>query len=293
MRCTCGNDNPANARFCSKCGKPIESRPEEKTVMGEDGYGGAQTMNEIETTNGPVGTSAPGNGTNTNGYQGNNNGATKTPKKKSKAGIVLVLIAIFAVIMLLVLVVIGGGLGFFFIIRPKMNHKQAVSVSVENYADTSNAEITIEEIFETVPDDIASVEAWDDSNTDNTTTTVSVSEVASIEAPEPEPEPEPIPEPEPVSPAESEYMCPNSDTIPLTEADLEGFDKWDCIYARNEIYARHGRKFKNDQVREYFESKSWYNGTIDPDSFSDSVFSKVELENIAFIVSYEKKKGYK
>ena len=44
-------------------------------------------------------------------------------------------------------------------------------------------------------------------------------------------------------------------------------DNYTLQMAINEIYARHGRKFKTDSIREYFEGKSWYTGTIEPEAF--------------------------
>lgn len=86
----------------------------------------------------------------------------------------------------------------------------------------------------------------------------------------------------------SAYICPGSNSRYLTEADLAGLTDWQLLLARNEIYARHGRKFDDPNIRAYFESKSWYRGTVDPDSFSTSVFNEYELANIEFIKEHEK-----
>ena len=51
-------------------------------------------------------------------------------------------------------------------------------------------------------------------------------------------------------------------------------------YAKNEIYARHGRQFASKELQDYFNSKSWYNGTISPSSFNESVFNDYERKNI-------------
>ena len=68
----------------------------------------------------------------------------------------------------------------------------------------------------------------------------------------------------------------------------------ECRLALNEIYARHGRKFNDPDYRAYFNSKSWYNGTIDPDDFDDTaLFNKYELANRDYIIDYEKRMGYK
>ena len=88
--------------------------------------------------------------------------------------------------------------------------------------------------------------------------------------------------------AQKDYICPESDSRYLTGADLAGLSDWELLLARNEIYARHGRKFNDPDIRAYFESKSWYSGTVDPDSFNANVFNQFEKKNIELIQSYEK-----
>lgn len=59
---------------------------------------------------------------------------------------------------------------------------------------------------------------------------------------------------------------------------------------RNEIFARHGRAFKNSKLKNLFESVSWYNQN---DNFKASDLNKIERNNIAFIMQYEKRMGWK
>lgn len=90
--------------------------------------------------------------------------------------------------------------------------------------------------------------------------------------------------------SDSDYILPDSGTKYLTDADVSGLSKQDLKIARNEIMARHGRIFKSQDLKEHFESKSWYNGTIDPDSFDaniNSYLSAVEFANIDMIKKYE------
>ena len=61
-----------------------------------------------------------------------------------------------------------------------------------------------------------------------------------------------------------------------------------CL-ARNEIFARHGRKFTTPEIDRYFSEKSWYHGTISPGDFSDSLLSETERTNVQTIIAYEKK----
>ena len=84
-------------------------------------------------------------------------------------------------------------------------------------------------------------------------------------------------------------MIPDSSSRYISSSDLQGFTQWEARVARNEIYARHGRKFNSDELQQYFNSQSWYKGTVSASSFNDSVLSAVEKANIKTIEQYEKK----
>lgn len=92
---------------------------------------------------------------------------------------------------------------------------------------------------------------------------------------------------------EPDYVLPESSTRLLTFADLEGLDAEQCRIARNEIYARHGRKFKDEALQAYFNSKSWYNGYIEPADFTDTMLSDIENKNKDLIVKYEEAQGFR
>ncbi len=89
------------------------------------------------------------------------------------------------------------------------------------------------------------------------------------------------------SSASDDYILPESSSRYLTDSDLKGLSSYELMIARNEIYARHGRKFKDSSLQAYFNSKSWYKGTVEADDFSTSVFNNYELANIDLIKSYE------
>ena len=67
---------------------------------------------------------------------------------------------------------------------------------------------------------------------------------------------------------------------------LDGMTYDEARLALNEIYARHGRKFKDQGLQDFFNGKSWYNGTIEPDQFDESVFNTIEKDNIDTIREY-------
>lgn len=114
-------------------------------------------------------------------------------------------------------------------------------------------------------------------------------------AEEPE-ETEPAEEPEEEAPEEeevSQYFLPTSSSEYLTMSDLEGFSQDDCRMARNELYARHGRRFDDPNLQAYFDALDWYEGTIEPADFDESVMNEYEIANRDLIVQYEKDMGYR
>ena len=68
---------------------------------------------------------------------------------------------------------------------------------------------------------------------------------------------------------------------------MAGLTLRELNYAKNEIYARRGYIFTSQELRDYFGSKSWYNGTLTPDQFSTSIFNEYENGNIQLLQRYE------
>lgn len=93
--------------------------------------------------------------------------------------------------------------------------------------------------------------------------------------------------------SDSEYLLPGSDTRIITESELDELTKEEVKLARNEIYARHGRKFDDESLKAYFEQFDWYHPTIEPEDFEESMLNDYEVINRDFIVLYEEEKGYR
>lgn len=91
----------------------------------------------------------------------------------------------------------------------------------------------------------------------------------------------------------SEYVLPTSDSEYLTREDLVGLTAEECRLARNEIYARHGRMFLDEELQSYFNSFDWYHPTIEPDDFQESILNQYEIANRDLIVTYETEQGYR
>lgn len=92
------------------------------------------------------------------------------------------------------------------------------------------------------------------------------------------------PPPPPPSTNVGEIM-PQSNDRYLTNGDLQGYSNWQLTLARNEIYARHGRPFNNNDIRYYFLDTGWYSANS---AFRESSLSKTESRNAKFIADYQK-----
>ncbi len=73
---------------------------------------------------------------------------------------------------------------------------------------------------------------------------------------------------------------------PITRALLNGLFVEDVRKMRDEIYARHGKVFKDPWTQKYFASFDWYKANS---NYSDAQLSAVERGNLAVIATYEKK----
>lgn len=112
-------------------------------------------------------------------------------------------------------------------------------------------------------------------------------------------QPDPTVTPTPAEQAQNtaetgEYFFPESSNRYLTDEEISAYSSDQLELAKNEIYARHGRQFVTDYIADYFNSKSWYQGTIDPDTFDaeqNSIFNEYELANISKIAEWEEQKA--
>jgi hypothetical protein len=73
-------------------------------------------------------------------------------------------------------------------------------------------------------------------------------------------------------------------TEPVTDDTLGALFAEDLRLLRNEIYARHGRVFKDKDLQKYFDSQAWYKANPD---FKDDMLSQIESDNLAKIKTAE------
>jgi hypothetical protein len=71
---------------------------------------------------------------------------------------------------------------------------------------------------------------------------------------------------------------------PIADDTLGDLFAEDLKVLRNEIYARHGRVFKDQQLQKYFESQAWYKPNPD---FKDEQLSEIEAANLKKIKAAE------
>lgn len=79
----------------------------------------------------------------------------------------------------------------------------------------------------------------------------------------------------------SDYVC----YARLTDSDVAGLSSAELRILRNTIFARHGRKFKSADLRNYFSRFDWYTPLYD--EISESSLTPIERHNIMLIKKYE------
>lgn len=88
------------------------------------------------------------------------------------------------------------------------------------------------------------------------------------------------------------YILPESDTRYYSESELSALSDYELYLARNEIYARHGREFNNQDLQNYFKNKDWYTARYSPESFDSLVtLNDYEKKNAESMLAIEKRRG--
>ena len=78
-----------------------------------------------------------------------------------------------------------------------------------------------------------------------------------------------------------------------TLEDLSILDSYGLKITRNEIFARHGRIFNDQELQEYFKRQQWYVPQIAANDFDTSCLNEVEKYNVNLISVYEEQIGGK
>ncbi len=276
----CGQQGNINSVFCTKCGTKlveVEINNSNNRQMQQGSYNN-QYMQQENYNNQQV----QGNYNNQQVYgnqqhmQQNNNVQASSEEKEEKTNNKLI-IGIVCACVAVVLIAIAAIVALFFL---RGNLDMGTTEETEQVSETASEEKTTQE--ERTDEQITTEEETTEETTTEEDTEQTVTGSGSgVSSGVNEDE------------KSDEYILPGSDSRYLSEADLEGLTAYECRLARNELFARHGRLFDDEELQAYFDSKSWYNGTIDPDDFDDSVFNKYEIANRDLIVEYEQEQGYR
>lgn len=93
---------------------------------------------------------------------------------------------------------------------------------------------------------------------------------------------------------DARYVLLDSATHLYTDDELAALSDWELYLARNEIYARHGRCFRNEDLQSYFGSQEWYEPLYAPEEFdarAGSLLNDTERANASTILSVEHERG--
>ena len=77
-----------------------------------------------------------------------------------------------------------------------------------------------------------------------------------------------------------EVFADSSDRL-LKKKEIKNLTDEELRYAINEIYARHGYKFKDEELYNYFSER--YTLNISPDEFDMDCFNDTEMKNIELL----------
>lgn len=266
--------------FCPKCGKELKEGAKFCAFCGAQNLTGAQNTQSVPLNTpyneAPYSETAPiNNDYNNNGYNQYNSGITPPVQNKSKktgaiiAVVIVIMLAAAGVLVWLLCFNDDGG---------------------KNDGNTMPVVTTVEHIETYTEPDPSDNEPLDETAIYLETAVEEVTTAAEETETEPE-ETEPEPEEPKYTPFEEAMYA--TDQRLLVYDDIKDFDSESCRLLRNSIYARHGRKFKDSALHNFFIQYEWYYPLYDSEVFDESVLNFYESENIKFIVAFENDKGYR
>lgn len=85
------------------------------------------------------------------------------------------------------------------------------------------------------------------------------------------------------------YIFPDSASCKLEEMDLLNLTREELIIARNEIFARHGYAFSDDDLFAYFYNCSWYTPNSAPGRLDLISMNSTENYNVNFLLDHQER----
>jgi len=252
--------------FCSKCGKQVRDGMNYCTNCGEPvkkDEGGVNLKKDDDKVSSAA-TLLHGN------VSGKSNKAKKTKKNK---GVKIVFITIAGIILALLLILFA------------LVQTGIISISID---DSTNQESVLDKKSKSSKREKEKERrAKEKESEEGDVTTQAQTEPVSTEAQTVQPATMPS-----TVAINNEFILPDSSVRVLDKSELVGFSAEQCRLARNEIYAKHGRMFDDAGLQNYFNSRSWYHGTIPAKQFNDNMLSDIEIQNRNLIIAFEKEMGY-
>ena len=263
MFCTnCGAKVPDDTKFCTSCGAELRrraARPEDTASM-------------------PVVDSQPT--TRVSGYvpaPPAPSSASEPRERAGAAGVVAVVMSLVALAAVVTLVVVLDPFG----LRGTEGTDEAVQTQQEQPAEQANEQDAEKN------DDAAESDDADPSGGDNNVVVVVGQDEQDAEDADSQEDADPQED-------SSTYILSDSGSHRYTDGELSDLSDWELYLARNEIFARRGREFRNEDLQRYFESKSWYTPTYSPDDFdarASELLNDVERANAETILKLEQSRG--
>jgi len=252
--------------FCSKCGKQVRDGMNYCTNCGEPvkkDEGGVNLKKDDDKVSSAA-TLLHGN------VSGKSNKAKKTKKNK---GVKIVFITIAGIILALLLILFA------------LVQTGIISISID---DSTNQESVLDKKSKSSKREKEKERrAKEKESEEGDVTTQAQTEPVSTEAQTVQPATMPS-----TVAINNEFILPDSSVRVLDKSELVGFSAEQCRLARNEIYAKHGRMFDDAGLQNYFNSRSWYHGTIPAKQFNDNMLRDIEIQNRNLIIAFEKEMGY-
>ena len=90
---------------------------------------------------------------------------------------------------------------------------------------------------------------------------------------------------------EDGIIFPNSSDELIEDSKAEELSDEDLRLAINEIYARKGYIFKDEELLEHFRQFDWYEEKIKPDDFSTGMFNEIEMKNVEMLQKERDNRG--
>ncbi len=90
----------------------------------------------------------------------------------------------------------------------------------------------------------------------------------------------------------TDFILPQSDTKTYSNSELEALSNWELYVARNEVFARYGRKYAEDSLSTYLNNTDWYQPLYDGSTFDEVMIedymNEHEYKNVMQMLDIER-----